>query len=700
MQNEMKNTSTPNLNTFPLESLQSIKASFLSLIYDNISKRSKNQFNMYTLYELCSFPIVVCNKLINVFASGSNNALITKEQFIEGFIKLYSGTLKDKTILIGQLCDFSSQRRIWINDVKILLLHFHMQLFSNETEGNVIQIINAFYSNEEDKKNDFVISVEDFVNRSLKTNGDIMYLFIVFFEKMLFYNKEQISYYKNISQSKEKDNEDIDIPIELLSSKAISYAKMIKETKYEVNPFNDDCESLSNLSTFENDLSETICIINNQIDYSMKDTFVVPQSEKQRYSASFTERAKEFFSLRTNESQSLKSNYINPLRKNNRLYHQNELIVSRQSAKTKKMKLIKLMQIGNMLFYHKYNQTNQLFEFKKIIVLKLLFTKILPNILLPNGTYFQLILQSSIHNHIFNTIFYSQNEDELTHFAKEINAVQRIRNIEDDYEIGEKLGSGKFGKVVLAKHIVSGREVAIKMVAKNDNEHSEETFHSYKWEKDICSFLKNVSNDFVEKCYDVLETPNYLYYVTEYIPGENLKGLITQSSGLSSYDVNDICIQMIKGLSFLHQYGIIHRDIKHTNTLVNRNHKGKISIKIIDFGLSKVMGMNETTSEHYGSLSFKAPELIMGKPYSFGVDVWALGITAYYLVFQKFPVKASNKHQLKKKIVNFNYATQLFENKGAIDPYLANIITRSVIKDPKKRYSITKLLRSISEDND
>ena len=88
--------------------------------------------------------------------------------------------------------------------------------------------------------------------------------------------------------------------------------------------------------------------------------------------------------------------------------------------------------------------------------------------------------------------------------------------------------------------------------------------------------------------------------------------------------------------------------------LDNEAKKDEEKVKIIDFGLSRVLGKDEYSTDQYGSLCFKAPELIKHLPYDFRVDVWALGISIFYLVFKQLPFNKTQNDELKQSILKDN----------------------------------------------
>jgi serine/threonine protein kinase len=134
-----------------------------------------------------------------------------------------------------------------------------------------------------------------------------------------------------------------------------------------------------------------------------------------------------------------------------------------------------------------------------------------------------------------------------------------------------------------------------------------------------------------------------------------------------------------------------------------------VTLKIIDFGLSKILSINEMTNEPYGSLSYKAPELIMHKDYNHKVDVWSLGITIYYITYKMLPFEEGNREDVKNAIINDPvpyFANNILfdliylkepikinkkDDKEVKSSMLFSIIKDCLIKNPSKRYDIEQL---------
>ena len=265
----------------------------------------------------------------------------------------------------------------------------------------------------------------------------------------------------------------------------------------------------------------------------------------------------------------------------------------------------------------------------------------------------------------FKEIFYKEN------VYKDINKEYLITNNE--------IGKGKFGLCQICTKINKDtkKNFCVKVINKFKNGINEEDYKIMMWEKSIFLFLKKFPNKNIVKSYDLFEDSQNLYLIHEYIKGFDLKEYQSKIKE-NNEEINpkmliNLSSQILNSINYLHSYGIIHRDIKHTNILINE----KNIIKIIDFGLSRVLGKNEYTMNPYGSLCFKAPEIVLERPYNYKVDIWSLGITLYFLLYGHTPFNKVNSNILKDQICN---ETIKFENDFKFE-LMANIINECLTKN-------------------
>ena len=396
-----------------------------------------------------------------------------------------------------------------------------------------------------------------------------------------------------------------------------------------------------------------------------------------------------------------------------------------------KFKKVKLILADNILFYYslqsKFNEINSFkyeLKLKTIIVISQLYPSIINNPLIPHNLYntiniinkktpiYQYQIFSTLHDKQLIYNFFFNNKEDIEILDSHIKNVQHLRDISKYYNIksneSKEIGFGHFGKVLLCTHNITQEKLAIKLINKQFNERSSsvknqkvdenieeirkiENFKCLQWEKDIFTFLSHLNNaPNIIKCYEIFENLKYIYYVNEYCSGGNLKKVkLPNNIKLINY----LTKHLISGLYTLHSYGIIHRDIKNTNSIICERNDGKNVVKIIDFGLSKVMGINEFAYEGYGSLPYKAPEQLLGRKYNFSVDIWALGISVYWLVHNNFPVSSENKHKMKKLIIKYDFKNDNNKDNGSDNIFYNKILIHTLVNDYRKRFNIIELMK-------
>ena len=347
---------------------------------------------------------------------------------------------------------------------------------------------------------------------------------------------------------------------------------------------------------------------------------------------------------------------------------------------------MKLILVNKYIFIFKKEEKTNYFAFKRFFPIVSIF----PSLMRMNKKITKINFHSSVHNYVTTRTYIGENNNaDIERFINEMNKRNGYTSISNDYELQNEIGRGKFGHVLLAKYIKGDKRdkhvYAVKIIKKNPA--CEEEYKINRWESSIFSMLVNITHPNVIRCYNKYETIDRILFVYEYIEGHDLKTFIKKSYDLNrKVNMIALSLQIIEGICYIHKLGIIHRDIKTTNILVDIVHDN--TIKIIDFGLSRVLGHVEFSLDPYGSLCFKAPEILKSIPYSFKVDVWAIGVTLYYLVFKQLPFEKGSKNEIKKSILSepivFPINNLRFEgNKG--NNFVMNIIKDCLERDIDKR---------------
>ena len=248
------------------------------------------------------------------------------------------------------------------------------------------------------------------------------------------------------------------------------------------------------------------------------------------------------------------------------------------------------------------------------------------------------------------------------------------------YKYGRLLGKGAFGKVNIALHLASGRLVAIKSFNKKKLT-NRRAKRKIKTEIEVLSKLRN---PFCTQIYDYFETDTHILIIMEYICGDLLT-FMRKRAKISESTAKIIFKQIIKGLQYLHKKNIVHRDIKLDNILMDLSN----TVKICDFGVSRILSPGDTMYEHCGTPAYIAPEIFRNEGYEgFSCDVWSSGVTLYYMLAGKQPFKGGKLEELKEIILKGQYEEIKDISKEAND-----LINKMLRLNPKERITIEGILK-------
>ncbi|CAJ0945084.1 unnamed protein product, partial [Mesorhabditis belari] len=246
------------------------------------------------------------------------------------------------------------------------------------------------------------------------------------------------------------------------------------------------------------------------------------------------------------------------------------------------------------------------------------------------------------------------------------------------YEVEKTIGKGNYACVKLARHRVTKTEVAIKIVDKTrlDKENLDKVYREIE-------VLKRLNHPHIIKLYQVMETTNIIYLVTEYAPNGEVFDLISRHSRLTEEDARFKFWQIISAIDYCHKMGVVHRDLKAENLLLD----GNFRLKIADFGFSNFFKGDEQLGTFCGSPPYAAPEVFEGRHYSAtSLDIWSLGVVLYVFVCGALPFNGPTLQHLRDRVLSGRFRIPFYMSQEC-----ENLIRRMLTLDPTKRPTIEQI---------
>ncbi|CAH2319994.1 kinase C zeta type isoform X1 [Pelobates cultripes] len=201
----------------------------------------------------------------------------------------------------------------------------------------------------------------------------------------------------------------------------------------------------------------------------------------------------------------------------------------------------------------------------------------------------------------------------------------------EDFDLIRVIGRGSYAKVLLVRLKKNDQAYAMKVV-KKELVHDEEDIDWVQTEKHV--FEQASNNPFLVGLHSCFQTPSRLFLVIEYVNGGDLMFHMQRQRKLPEEHARFYAAEICIALNFLHERGIIYRDLKLDNVLLD----AEGHIKLTDYGMCKEgLGPGDTTSTFCGTPNYIAPEILRGEEYGFSVDWWALGVLMFEMMAGRSP---------------------------------------------------------------
>ena len=685
---------------------------YLKEVYKDLADRNeenrKKGIMKIIFFDYLKLPMFISEKVFMVFDEDKDGFLSSKE-FILGMNKLYNGSYQDTIKLIFDILDFNHDGFIEKDDAKMILsllplktdrskVEYKYQMQSLEEIGEIIDCTFGKM-----KK----LNLEEFKTMVEKQKSDIFIQIICFLYQKKPFTEKNINVLKSSKKvipndlilqtpqvkSKESVN-NILLPSPSKKTFLSPVANLLKSINIgESAEFEDESEpaisGFNGMIRFDNriipkneekddegdDKDINKVIKNSDLVYNSPSVFLKKNKSKKPSLFSLNSPSPAISPLTSQKKVAPLS-----LNGNEKVTYENYIYKVSTSNKLKKYYLV---LINKDIYYYKNEDKKEVMGMHN---LSGCFIKDNGSKVINDTTYysFYLVFPSKERS------FYCNSKEIYDNFSNKLKEAFGYLNFFDYYEMLDDLGEGIFGSVKLGVEKKTKERVAIKIIKKKKAKPSD--IELVRTEIDI---MKLCHHPNVVHLLDHFENAEYIFIVMEYIRGGRLTDYMKEKKfHFSEKRAAEIIYEIAIGVKYLHKYGIIHRDLKPDNIMLTEsNDKGHI--KIMDFGLSKILGKKEKTSDGFGTLTFVSPEVLIRKPYNKEIDIWSIGVILYLILSGDLPF--DDEEDDEQKIANsivFNeveFPSKKFGNKSK---EVIELIKRCLTKEPKDRIKIDEIIKS------
>src|ERR687897_3107268 len=250
--------------------------------------------------------------------------------------------------------------------------------------------------------------------------------------------------------------------------------------------------------------------------------------------------------------------------------------------------------------------------------------------------------------------------------------------VDGRYRVLRRLGAGGMAEVYLAEDSQLGRQVALKLLHRRFAEDGD-FVERFRREASAAAGLQHPN---VVQVFDRGEWDGTYYIAMEFLPGRSLKQVVQDHGALEPTLAADLAIQILTAARFAHRRGIVHRDIKPHNVIVDDEGRAKVT----DFGIARAGASDMTeTGSVMGTAQYLSPEQAQGHPVDARSDLYSIGIVLYELLTGAPPFDADSPVTIALKQISEEPLPPRQRN-PAVPPALDAVVLRALRKDPAERF--------------